>query len=99
MKLKQIQAYQTDDVPDHVLEEIVELSRKLTAAILPLMDNEHPNKSLSAVNFVLAAVTKLLVSDDINEQRRAAFLQAKGIIGNVAKLNGLSFDEFVIEKN
>jgi hypothetical protein len=97
MKLKQIDIYKTENVPDYVLEELVDLAKKFTQAIMPLMDKEHPNKSLSAINFVLAAITKNVVSDDISEQRRAAMHQAKGIIGNIAMLNGLSLEEFMKE--
>lgn len=97
MKLRQINAYRTEDVPDHLLHEITELGKEFMNAIAPLLDNVHPNKSLSAINFVLAAVTKTLVSDDISEQRKAALVQARGIIGNVAMLNGMSIDEFMKE--
>lgn len=97
MKLRQIDVYRTGDVPDHILHEVTELGKECLKALLPLLDSERSVLSLSAINFVLASVTKAAVDDDIKEQRRAAIHQAKAIVGNIAMLNGMSIDEFLKE--
>ncbi|MFA7192369.1 MAG: hypothetical protein WC089_03680 [Candidatus Paceibacterota bacterium] len=73
----------------------MKLGESFLKALEPLMDCEAPHKTLGAINFVLAAFTKAAVSDDIEEQRKAAIVQAKGIIGNIAWLNQISLDEFM----
>jgi hypothetical protein len=99
MKLKQIDTYKCENVPDHVLQEITDLNAKFMNAVMPLLDSEKPNLSLSAINHLLAYVTKSCVSDDVKEQRRAALHQARAIIGNMAMLNGLTIEEFMKEED
>ena len=98
MKITQIASYKRDDVPDHIWHEVCKLAKAMNEAITAVCLDKHPNLILSALNVVMAAMTKTYVSDEIDQQRKAAAFQAKALIGNIANLNRVSIEEFLKEE-
>ena len=89
MKLKHLKAYNTNDVPEHITQEINELSAILVQAIKPHLDGRSPNIVLCAFNFLHAGLLKMYVSDKREEIENAARLAAISIIKNVELLINL----------
>lgn len=98
MKIKQISTYKTDDVPDHLFQEVLDLGKEIHIALEKVCEDKHPNLIISALNFVMAVITKECISDDLNEQRKAAIYQAQALIGNIAMLNKAPIEEFLKEE-
>lgn len=92
MKMKNIQAYPIDGVPDHVVQECGDLGILMMLELLPIINKKHPNLVLGAIAFVHASMIKNAVSDDPEEQRKAAEMAAFALIKNVVFLNDLPKD-------
>ena len=93
MKLKSIELYKIDEVPDHILQEVHVLSKKMTVAITDLVDESEPNIVLAAVSFFHAVITNHLVIDDDDAIKTAATQQAKALIGNILYVRDLQKSE------
>ena len=89
MKLKNVQAYQIEDVPDHITHECCQLGIALATEVENLFKEKDPNIILGAVTFFHAAMIKNLISDDLEQQIKASKLSALGLIKNVEFLNGI----------
>lgn len=86
VKLRNFQAYQTDRVPDHVLEEIHTLGTKMAIAFQPLIEDKSGNIVLASLNFLLASAIKHYVSDDAEQIRKAALTYAASLVKNIEML-------------
>ena len=91
MKLKNVQAYEIKDVPDHLTYECTEFGKEITKQILKLSGGKAPNVILGALTFAHAAFIKMFISDDPEELKKATLLYAKALVKNVEWLSGLNF--------
>jgi hypothetical protein len=89
MKLKNVQAYEINDVPDHITHECSQLGISLVLEVEHLFKGKDPNIILGAITFFHAAMIKNFISDKIEEQEKAAKLSAMALIKNVGFLNTL----------
>lgn len=83
MKLKLLSLHKTDDIPDHILQEMETLSRKMLIAVMPLVDSASPNISLSAINWLLPVIIKHLVTNNHEELRKAAKFSCQMLLANM----------------
>jgi len=88
MKLKNVQAYPIENVPDYITHECSQLGIALAMEVENLFKDKDPNIILGAVTFFHAAMIKKLISDDLTQQVKASELCALGLIKNVEFLNG-----------
>lgn len=86
-KLSLVRLYRTEDVPDHILQEVIELVNKMGSALGPILKDQHSNIILSAFNRFHAGMIVTLVSE--NGLKDAAQTEAIGIIKNVEHISGL----------
>lgn len=86
MKLKSLTGLEVNNIPDHLLEEIVQLSLDLSAATFPHFQGKSPNISLAAFAFLHSAIIRRLVVDDPEQLRNAARLSAKSLVDNLERL-------------
>lgn len=89
MKLKHLKMYDTRDVPEHLVEEMIKLAKEMLASMQSIVERSDPNVALGALNFLHAAVLNELISDDEEEQTKGALFAAKALIGNVEMLTGI----------
>jgi hypothetical protein len=84
MKLKGTEIYNTEDVPDHIIQEIIALSMKMGNDVYDKhLHSAPPNIILGALNWVVASVTNELVAENDAAMEKAARQQAKAIYGNI----------------
>jgi hypothetical protein len=83
MKLKSLACFNTNDVPDHVLQEVIDLSTQLIMKIEPLFKDKNPNLILGAFSYAHAALIKIYVADRRDELEHAAKLHAMALIKNM----------------
>lgn len=93
VKLANVQVYPINNVPDHLTHECSELGKTLCLEMEELLKDKDPNIVLGAINFFHSAMLKSCVSDDPEQQTKAAKLAAVALIKNVYFLNGLNFKE------
>lgn len=86
MKLKNVQAYKKENVPDHIIEEITQLAEKMSKALFPFLIEKDPNIAMGALSYFHAASLKYLISLDPEQCRKAAKLNALGLIENMELL-------------
>jgi len=86
MKLRAIKAYDVENTPDHVLEEVNALSKKMIDVLQPALNGVSPNLILSSMNLVYVALIKMVVADRREELENAAEFCAVGIIKNMQVL-------------
>lgn len=98
VKLKHLKAYDRNDCPDHVVQEVDDLMDKIICAVSPTLLDVPPNLILSAFNRLHAAVIVTLISSNPEEIRNAVLVEVRGLIGNVediAKLKVIDDKGFV----
>ena len=81
-KLKYI-TFNTNDVPDHILEEVSSLAEKLGDSIHMIIDENPPNISLAAMNILHIALIKHMVKETPEELMKAAKACALSLIKNM----------------
>ena len=89
MKLKHLKMYDTKDVPEHLVEEMVKLAKDMCAAVQPLVECHNPNIVLGALNFLHASILTTLISDNPEEQTKGVLFSAKALMRNVEMLTGI----------
>lgn len=89
VRMKLMNLYKTEDIPDHVIEELKALILKMMEAIAPITEKTNCNLTLSAMNHILALMVKMYISEDPMEIQRAALNLAKGFLGNVKFYTGV----------
>ena len=58
MKLKNVQAYPIENVPDFLVEECKDLGIKMLTSLIPYFQKHHPNIILGAMAFIHASMIK-----------------------------------------
>jgi hypothetical protein len=82
VKLKFI-TFNTNDVPDHILEEVTSLAAKLGESIHKIIKQNPPNISLAAMNILHTALIKHMVKETPEELMKAAKACAESLIRNM----------------
>lgn len=85
-KIKPLSMHKIEDVPDHLLQEIIDYSEKLVSHMAPLIDSTHPNIALNAIQWANAVFIKHLITNNPEELRKAAKWAAVELLKNVEKL-------------
>jgi hypothetical protein len=89
VKLQYIEMYNTENVPDHILQEATDLSQELVKVVGPLMDKHGPNIALAALNFLHAATIKNYIVDREDALMHAAKNCAIALVKNCEFLSKL----------
>jgi hypothetical protein len=89
VRMKMLNLYNTEDVPDHVIEELKTLIMKIMTEIAPVVESVHPNLVLSAMNHINAIMIKIYISEEPDEIKKAARNLAGGFLGNVKFYTGV----------
>lgn len=87
VKMKHLQLYKSGDVPDHIIQEVDDLMNNLICAMAPLVKDVPPGYILSAFNRIHAAMIFALISESPEELKKAALLEAKGLILNIEDIS------------
>jgi len=85
-KLKLLRLYRTEDVPDHLLQEISDLCAKMVTAIGKVSKGHDSNMILSAYNRVHAAIICEIVAE--SSIKDAAQTEAIALVRNIEHLSG-----------
>lgn len=85
-KLDLVRLYRTEDVPDHVLQEVEDLITKIGEALAPAVKGHSPNIIISAFNRFHAAMIVALISEEGLEA--AAQTEAIGLMKNIEHISG-----------
>lgn len=93
VRMKMMNLYNTENIPDHVIEELKALIMKILKVIEPIAEITDTNLMLSATNHICAMMVKMYISEKPEEIRRAAFALAKGFLGNVKFYTGVDVME------
>jgi hypothetical protein len=93
VKMKLLNLYKCEDVPDYVIEEMGVHIKKICDALQPIISDANSNLNLSAMNHVMAMMVQLYISDKPEEIKRAAVMLAKGFLGNVKFYTGVDVME------
>ncbi len=84
MKLKRTEVYKVEDVPDHIIQEVIALAMKMGKDVYDKhLHTAPPNIVLGALNWVIASVTNELVEENDAAMEKAARQQSKAIYGNI----------------
>jgi hypothetical protein len=92
MKMKLI-GFNSDDVPDHVIEEFNNCVLKLLNALAPTIENMPPNLVLGAMNLLYAELFCHLVVENPEEIKKGATYLAKALIQNIEKISNVKIFE------
>ena len=86
VRIKNIRLYQSDNVPDHVFEEVCVLVNKLAHAFSEIAKDHDPNIILSALNrFHAATIITLITEEGLAE---AARTEVVGLLKNIEHMSG-----------
>ncbi len=88
MKMKNIQAYPINNVPDHLVHECGELGRDIIILLGEKYADKDSNILLGALTLAYATIIKSIISDDPEELKKAAFACIKALIKNLELLAG-----------
>ncbi len=83
MKLRNLSGIKTENAPDHILQEIQNLTEEIGKILLPILRKHNPNIVLSALNFFHVSMIKLLISDNRKELERAVILEGEALFENM----------------
>lgn len=89
VKIRLLNIYKTEDIPDHVIEELKAHIMNIFTAITPITEGVSSNLNISAMNHVMAMMVKIYISEDPEEIKRAARNLAYGFLGNVKFYTGV----------
>ena len=87
-KLRNVRLYNANDVPDHIMQEVMELTRKIALAIGTASLDYDYNIILSALNRCHAAMIVQIVTED--GLIDAARTEAIGLVKNIEHISGQS---------
>jgi hypothetical protein len=94
MKLKMVNLHNTNNVPDHIIEETEKTCQKMIKNLGPILNSTNPNIFLSAMNWIHASLILTLVTEEPEEIKKAAKNCSIGLIKNIEKITGINiFDE------
>jgi len=83
MKLKSIEIHKVENLPDHIVQEVHDLSNKLGEAVYDLCIQNPSNIVLGALNWTHAAMTNHLVVETDEAIELAARQQAAALYNNI----------------
>ena len=89
VRMKILNIYNTQDVPDHVIEELKIVVQKIYVALAPIAEETNTNLMISATNHFMAMLVKMYISEKPEEIKKAALTLAKGFLGNVKFYTGV----------
>ena len=89
VKMRMVNLYKTENVPDHIIEELKDFIMKLMRQIAPVIENADCNLILSSMNHILAMMVDMYISEDPQEIKQAARNLARGFLGNVKFYTGV----------
>lgn len=89
VKLRNFQAYKTEDTPDFIMQEIEDLTKDMAEKLKHFIEKRSGNIVLAAMNFLMAGSIKYYVSEDPEQIRKAAQNYAIALIKNVQMVTGV----------
>jgi len=92
VKLKNVQAYPINDVPDHLVHECKQVGIELAKLIQDNFADTSPNVMLGAIAFLHASILSFHIVDDPEELSKATKQACVALIKNMENLG--KFDIF-----
>jgi hypothetical protein len=86
MKLKNVQAYPINSVPDHITHECSETGKEIFKLLSEKLEGIETNIFLGGLTFAYAAMIKKFISNDPDQLKSATLLYAMGLIRNIELL-------------
>ena len=93
MKLKSVEIYKSDDVPDHILQDVHNAAIEIGEAIFDICMKYPSNITLGALNWTHAAMTNHLVVDTDEAIENAGLQQAKALYNNIKHCRAVRKEE------
>lgn len=88
VKLKAFQSHKEEDIPDHILQEIIDLTHQMALSIQPILESEcDPNVLLVAMGRLFAGIINHFVSDDDEEKLKAAKLYSANLAYEIMRVH------------
>ena len=85
-KLRIVRLYKTDEVPDHLFQEVLDLVNKIGESLNECLKDEDPSIVLSAFNrFHACMIVSLITEKGLKD---AAETEAIGLMKNVEHISG-----------
>ncbi len=85
-KIRMVRLYKTKDVPDHILEEVEALVKRLAKGLGDICADSSPNIILSAMNRFHALMICGIVAD--SSLKEGAQTEAIGLVKNIEHISG-----------
>lgn len=89
VRMRMVNLYKTEDVPEHIIEELKALIMKMMKEIAPVIEDVNCNLILSAINHIQAMMVQMYISEKPEEIKRAARNLARCFLGNVKFYTGV----------
>lgn len=83
MKLKSLKITATEDVPDHIVQEIIATATKMGMPVFEIANSQEPNIALAALSWVHASLIHHLISEEEGELERAAKCYAMQLMHDI----------------
>jgi hypothetical protein len=93
VKLRTIQAYELEKVPDHIRQQVENLSIQMATQMAELCSNYEPNICLACIPWVMAALLRSFIVEEEAEVKNATLNIAIAVIRNMEFLTGFSIRE------
>lgn len=75
--------HKTENVPDHLLQEMQEFAVKLTMKTIPYINEVSPNIALASLNWMVPCILKHLVTNNAEELRKAVEMSCIMLLKNM----------------
>jgi len=91
MKMRHLEVYKLENVPDHLRHEIHSLIAQLNDLMqsAKIYDKHEANVVLAAMSFLYATLIHHYISDDLEAKKTAAAKYAWGLIKNIELVSGI----------
>ena len=89
MKFKKLELHDVKAVPDHILEEVEQLTHTLLETISPLLKGVNASVALSAMSKIHALLFFHLSSEDEESIRKNASILSLGFVKNIEQLTNV----------
>lgn len=77
--------HKQEDIPDHIIENIKDLTMKIVESLTPILKDYDPNIVLAALGWHHALMIQQLVSDKEEECMKAAKFAAYNLLNDVER--------------
>jgi hypothetical protein len=89
VKLRNVQAYPTKNVPDHIVQECHDTAEEMCKLLELKFEGKSPNMILGAISFIHASLIKTCVVEEPKEISNATRNAMIALVKNIETLTGV----------